>query len=87
MVCLIKPPLSAQLNYNMIPEKAPSPTEESAPLPELKKSESRKNSEDKTVRKQSNKTYGARKPSSEIRTKKSSTGEGQLYIYLALGVL
>ena len=73
--CLIKPPLFAQLNYNIITGQAQSPTEESVPLPELKKSESRKNSEDKTVRKQSNNTGGARKPSSEIRTKKASTGD------------
>ena len=83
MVCLglIKPLLFAQLNYNMLPEKVQSPTEESVPAPapvhELKKSPSRKNSEDKTVRKSST-SCGARKPSSEIRTKKSSTGKSQL---------
>ena len=66
----------------MLPEKAPaqSPTEDKTvpvPVAELKKSESRKNSSEKPVRKQSNNTSGARKPSSEIRTKKaSSTGEG-----------
>ena len=66
----------------MLPEKAPaqSPTEDKTvqvPVAELKKSESRKNSSDKTARKQSNTTSGARKPSTDIRTKKaSSTGEG-----------
>ena len=63
----------------MLPEKAQSPTEDkSAPVPELKKSESRKNSEDKTARKQSSNSYGARKPSSEIRTKKTSAGEDHI---------
>ena len=63
----------------MLPEKAQSPTEDkSAPVPELKKSESRKNSEDKTARKQFNNSYGARKPSSDIRTKKTSSGEDHI---------
>merc|ERR1719278_1810215 len=45
-------------------------------MPELKKSESRKNSSEKTVRKQSNITSGARKASSDIRTKEASSTGG-----------
>ena len=65
----------------MLLEKVESPTEDKpAPVHELKKSESRRNSEDKTARKKSSNSNGARKSSSDIRTKKISTGEGQRFL-------